>query len=50
MYPTKGQLVVVKGEAERVAMILGGSLDAYVIPRPGSGTTVLGGCRLAGDW
>jgi D-amino-acid oxidase len=50
VYPTKGQVVIVQGEAERVSMILGGKLDAYVIPRPGSGTTVLGGCKLAGDW
>ena len=50
VYPTKGQVVIVQGEAKRVGMILGGRLDAYVIPRPGSGTTVLGGCKLAGDW
>jgi D-amino-acid oxidase len=50
MYPTKGQTVIVRGEAERISLILGGRLEASVIPRPGSGTSVLGGCKLAGDW
>ena len=50
VYSTKGQTVIVRGEAERIGIISGGRREAYVIPRPGSGTSILGGCKLAGDW
>jgi len=50
MYPIKGQTVTVRGEAEQISMLSGGKWEACVIPRPGSGTSVLGGCKLAGDW
>jgi D-amino-acid oxidase len=51
LYPVKGQTVLVRGEAPRAVTRLfpGGGLG-YVIPRPGSGTTVLGGSRGEGDW
>ena len=48
MYPIKGQTVLVKGEAKGARTWVNG--DRYVIPRPGSGTTILGGTREVGDW
>jgi len=50
MYPMKGQFVIVRGEAERIGIISGGKWESSAIPRPGSGTSALGGCKLAGDW
>lgn len=41
VYPIKGQTVLVKGEAKSATTLVDG--DRYVIPRPGSGTTILGG-------
>ncbi len=48
MYPIKGQTVLVKGEAKGARTWVDG--DRYVIPRPGSGTTILGGTREVGNW
>lgn len=55
LYPIRGQTVLVKGEAR-----MGRSYTkipdtseqevVYVIPRPGSGTTILGGCKQPGIW
>ena len=54
VYPVRGQTVLVKGEAQAVRTRLGGKEGgtgvAYVIPRAGSGTTVLGGTREMGVW
>lgn len=53
LYPIRGQTVLVKGEASRARTIVGypGADDiAYVIPRPGSGTTIIGGCKQVGSW
>ena len=52
VFPTRGQLVVVRGVAERIATRAGeGGWEALVIPRPGAEeTTVLGGCKVVGDW
>ena len=47
-YPIKGQTVLVKGEAKGARTWVDG--DRYVIPRPGSGTTILGGTREVGNW
>ena len=47
VFPTRGQTVLVQGEA-KVARTKDG--DTYVIPRPGSGTTILGGTREEGNW
>ena len=47
VFPTKGQTVLVKGEV-RFAKTT--DKDHYVIPRPGSGTTILGGTREDGNW
>ena len=48
MYPIKGQTVLVKGEAKGARTWVDGG--RYVIPRPESGTTILGGTREVGNW
>lgn len=50
MYPVRGQTVLVKGEAAAERTRSGGGIIAYCIPRPGSGTTILGGTRDDGNW
>jgi glycine/D-amino acid oxidase-like deaminating enzyme len=58
MYPSRGQTVTVAGEANQITTIDGpasadASADApitYVIPRPHSRTTILGGTRQIGRW
>lgn len=53
LYPIRGQTVLVKGEAQksRTYVEFAGSEDiAYVVPRPGSGTTIIGGCKQVGNW
>lgn len=51
MYPIRGQTVLVKGEAAATVTRIGpGYGGAYVIPRPGSGTTILGGTKEEGVW
>jgi D-amino-acid oxidase len=55
LYPIRGQTILVKGEAAHGRTLANGShMDVeellYVIPRPGSGTTILGGCKQAGNW
>lgn len=55
VFPTRGQLVVVKGRASRIVTRAKDDWEALVIPRPGAGSgingqTVLGGCKIPGDW
>ena len=53
LYPIRGQTILVKGEAKvaRTWVGFGETHEvAYVIPRPGSGTTILGGCKQVGNW
>lgn len=50
MYPVRGQTVLVKGEAAAERTRSGPGVVAYCIPRPGSGTTILGGTRDEGNW
>jgi D-amino-acid oxidase len=51
LYPVRGQTVLVKGEASKATtQIFAGGEISYVIPRPGSGTTILGGCKEVGNW
>jgi D-amino-acid oxidase len=55
LYPIRGQTILVKGEAEHGRTLANSSHTdveelLYVIPRPGSGTTILGGCKQAGNW
>ena len=50
IFPTKGQTVIVKGKASRIATRSGESWEALVIPRPSANETLLGGCKIANDW
>lgn len=50
MYPIQGQTVLVKGEARSTITRVGDGYRAYCIPRPGSGTTILGGTKEEGVW
>jgi D-amino-acid oxidase len=53
LYPIRGQTVLVKGEAASSRAFSPASLGkegCYVIPRPGSGTTILGGLKDAGSY
>jgi len=58
IYPVRGQTVTVKGEAHGITTIVAPSSDPtctrtsimYVLPRPHSNTTVLGGTKQVGDW
>jgi len=50
MYPIRGQTVLVKGEAAAIRTKVGKDCIAYCIPRPGSGTTILGGTKEVGVW
>ena len=56
LYPIRGQTILVKGEATKARSFVGFGDGAgeeelvYVIPRPGSGTTILGGCKQKDNW
>ncbi|KYG48090.1 hypothetical protein M433DRAFT_451990 [Acidomyces richmondensis BFW] len=50
LYPIRGQTVLVKGEAVAIRTRIGDGYVAYCIPRPGSGTTILGGVKEVGNW
>ncbi|KAK3109516.1 hypothetical protein LTR53_017151 [Teratosphaeriaceae sp. CCFEE 6253] len=50
MFPIRGQTVLVKGEAETIFTRSGVDYGAYCIPRPGSGTSILGGTKIADAW
>jgi D-amino-acid oxidase len=50
MFPTRGQTVYVVGEARYITVRKGEWGIAYVIPRRGSGYTLLGGCQEVGNW
>jgi D-amino-acid oxidase len=50
MFPIRGQTVLVKGEAHSTITRVGSDYRAYSIPRPGSGTTILGGTKEEGVW
>ena len=50
MFPIRGQTVLVKGEAPSIFTRYGADYGAYCIPRPGSGTSILGGTKIANDW
>jgi D-amino-acid oxidase len=50
-YPSKGQTVIVAGAARRVATRRGREgWEALVIPWPGTNETMLGGCKIPGEW
>lgn len=55
LFPIRGQTILIKGEAKMTRTYIGipGNPDSemlYVVPRPGSNTTILGGCKQAGNW
>lgn len=55
LFPIRGQTILVKGEAEMTRTFVGlpdapESEMLYVVPRPGSGTTIIGGCKQVGNW
>jgi D-amino-acid oxidase len=54
MFPIRGQTIIVKGEAARITTIEDKSPTdpkvTYVLPRPGSGISVLGGTKEPDDW
>lgn len=59
LFSVRGQTILVKGEmsADRTYNEFPSSSETngedelvYVIPRPGSGTTILGGCKQKGNW
>lgn len=54
LYPIRGQTLLVRGEARMARTYTGFSGETeellYVIPRPGSETTILGGCKQVGNW
>jgi len=55
LFPIRGQTILVQGEAEMTRTFVGlpdapESDMLYVVPRPGSGSTILGGCKQIGNW
>lgn len=58
VYPVRGQTVTVAGEASKITTVDGFPNDAtpsntpitYILPRPHSNTTILGGTKQAGSW
>lgn len=50
MFPTRGQTVLVRGEAAAARTRVGKGYITYCIPRPGSGMTILGGTKEVRDW
>jgi len=58
MYPVRGQTITVKGEAKKITTIDASPANptptstniTYILPRPHSGTTVLGGTKEANNW
>lgn len=48
--PIQGQTVLVKGEAKATRTRVGDNYISYCIPRPGQGTTILGGTKEIGQW
>ena len=56
LHPIRGQTVLVRGELDAIRTLQGynektGETEiSYAIPRPGNGTTVLGGCNVKDEW
>lgn len=50
IFPTRGQTVLVKGEAHTIRTLEAKGKISYVLPRAGGGTTVLGGTKEIGNW
>lgn len=50
VFPTKGQTVLVRGEALAVSTVEAKRGIKYVLPRKGAGLSVLGGTKEVGVW
>jgi D-amino-acid oxidase len=58
VYPIRGQTVTVKGEAKQITLVNASPSNptpaspnlTYILPRPHSGTTILGGTKQANNW
>lgn len=50
VFPTRGQILLVKGEAHSIRTLEAKDYIDYVLPRAGSGTTVLGGTKEPNIW
>jgi len=58
MFPIRGQTITVSGEADQITTINfepdlqkpSESVITYILPRPHSNTTVIGGTKQVGDW
>jgi glycine/D-amino acid oxidase-like deaminating enzyme len=58
IYPIRGQTITVAGEASQITTVDGFPSDPtpsstpimYILPRPHSNTTILGGTKGIGDW
>lgn len=50
VFPTRGQVILVKGEAKAIRTWEGKGEIYYVLPRKGGGETVLGGVKEVGNW
>lgn len=54
MFPIRGQTVIVKGEALCITTVEDRNPTSpnvtYILPRPGGGTSVLGGTKQVGNW
>jgi D-amino-acid oxidase len=58
IYPIRGQTVTVAGEASQITTVnayasessTSGTPILYILPRPHSNTTILGGTKQAGNW
>lgn len=50
VFPTKGQSLIVKGEAACISSMLGDGWESVVVPRSGEHQTFLGVSKVPGDW
>lgn len=50
VFPTKGQTIAVRGESHGIVIKVGGPWEAWVVPHPGTGSSLIGGCKLPNDW
>jgi D-amino-acid oxidase len=55
VFPVRGQTVTVAGSAKRITTVShdpkdGNERITYILPRPNTNTTILGGTKQTGDW
>lgn len=55
VFPVRGQTVIVAGSAKRITTVSYAPKDGderitYILPRPNTNTTILGGTKQSGDW